>query len=356
MSEKMKALILHAPGKLSVEEWEKPSPAENEVLVKVRACGVCGSDLPRVNVQGAYYHPIIPGHEFAGEVVEQGPGVEFPPVGARVTVMPLEPCMQCDYCRIGEYTMCENYSYYGSRKDGAFAQYIAVRAANCLLLPDNVSFEAGAMTDPAAVALHGLRRGELDFGWSAAVLGAGPIGLFAAQWLKLRGCGKLFVIDLFEEKLDLLRALGLPGEVYPVNAKSLDPVEYIRSNTAGRGVNFAIDTAGSPVTQALAVDLLAKFGNLVYVGSATGDVDFNKARFEQLLRRQLTVKGSWNSYIKPFPVNEWQTVIDFLASGQLQAEPLISHKLTLEELPDALKWMYERKQFFSKVLALPWEE
>ena len=355
MADKMRAVVLYGPGDIRVEDWDMPLPAAGEVLIRVIACGVCGSDLPRINALGAYYHPIVPGHEFAGEVVALGKGVEGLAQGDRVTVMPLEPCMRCAFCQIGEYTMCENYGYYGSRRDGAFAQFIAVKAWNCVKLPDNVSFVVGAMVDPAAVALHAIRRGQLDFGASATVFGAGPIGLFATELLKLRGCGTLCVVDMFDEKFELLRSLELPGKVVEVDSRKGDAIEAIFEATDGKGSDFVIDTAGSPVTQALAIDAAAKLGHIVYVGSANGDVDVTKARFEKILRRQLSLYGSWNSSIKPFPVNEWETILAYMASGQLKAEPLVSHRISLDEAPDALKWMYARDRFFSKVIIEPWQ-
>ncbi len=159
MQKKMRAVRLFAPGDIRCVETETPGLINpNDVIVQVKSCGVCGSDIQRVMVKGAYRHPITIGHEFSGTIVEKGPGVKTLAVGDdAVTVMPLIPCGQCEYCKIGNYVLCDDYAYYGSRIDGAMAQYIRVSAPNVLKLPANVDYETGSMTDPAAVALPCMR-------------------------------------------------------------------------------------------------------------------------------------------------------------------------------------------------------
>lgn len=350
MAEAMRAAVLHAPGDLRVERVPKPEPGPGEVLVRVDACGVCGSDIPRVMETGTYQMPMIPGHEFAGEVAEVGPEVNNVSVGDRITTPPLIPCLQCDYCAIGEYTMCEQYSYYGSRCDGAFAEYVKIWARHRLALPDELDSEDAATADPAAVALHGLRRADLQPGEMVVVLGAGPIGLFAAQWAKILGAGRTAVVDIFTEKLEIARKVGVD---ICIDGKSEDPEARIKDETEGKGADIALETAGSPVTQELALRVIRKFGRIVYIGSATGDVNLPKASFELILRRQLTVRGSWNSNFAPIPINEWQETIDRLASGELRAKPLISHRFPLDQAPQAFQMMYGRKAFFSKVMIIP---
>lgn len=160
------------------------------MIIKVKACGVCGSDIMRVMEKGAHRYPITIGHEFAGDIVSIENKVQNLKLGDRVTVMPLIHCGYCNYCRAGEYVPCDNYKYYGSRIDGAMAEYILVNADNVLKLPDNVDYEAGAMTDPVAVALHAARKIRLELGQQVVLLGMGPISFFALQWLKTIGAGK----------------------------------------------------------------------------------------------------------------------------------------------------------------------
>ena len=154
----MKAWVLHGIGDIRLEEAACPEPAEQEVLLAVRAVGICGSDIPRIYRTGAYAHPLIPGHEFAGEVTKVGKGVDPSWRGQRVGVFPLIPCRSCDPCQRKLYEMCRCYSYLGSRRNGGFAEYVAVPAGNLLRLPEKVSYEEAAMLEPMAVAVHDMRR------------------------------------------------------------------------------------------------------------------------------------------------------------------------------------------------------
>ncbi|MFW6238679.1 MAG: alcohol dehydrogenase catalytic domain-containing protein, partial [Halanaerobiales bacterium] len=240
----MRAVRLFAPGDVRCVEVEKPEIEESDdIIIKVKACGVCGSDIERVMEKGAHEMPLTIGHEFAGEVQEVGTGVKKFQPGDRVTIMPLIPCGECDYCKIGEYVLCEDYSYYGSRIDGAMAEYIRVKANNTLKLPLDVNYEMGAMTDPISVALHAVRKlDKIEAGQTAAVFGMGPIGFATMQWLKALGCGEVYAIDIFEEKLDLAKRLGAD---LCINGKSQDAVETIMAETGGEGVDIAIEFAGT---------------------------------------------------------------------------------------------------------------
>ncbi|MCL4441265.1 MAG: alcohol dehydrogenase catalytic domain-containing protein [Firmicutes bacterium] len=203
----MKAVKLYEAGDLRVEEVDIPELEPGCVLVKVKAVGVCGSDIPRVNFYGAYHPNLTIGHEFSGEIVKVNQVGNWQ-VGDRVVVPPLIPCNHCQWCRTGHYSLCEDYSYFGSRRDGAMAEYVTVPEKNLLPLPDNVPFEAGAMVDPAANAIHGIWKGEINPGDTVAIYGCGPIGLFAIQFAKILGAGMVIAIDVKEQKLNIARDLG----------------------------------------------------------------------------------------------------------------------------------------------------
>ena len=173
----MKAAVLYAPGDLRYEDVPVPQVGRGEVLVRVASCGVCGSDPHRIMVSGCYRHPLIPGHEFSGIIEAVGEGVSAVAVEQRVAVVPIIPCMACTQCQVGHYNLCDNYDFLGSRSNGALAQFVCTKAANCLQVPDNVNLEAAAMLDPIAVALHGIRRaGGVHPGDVFAVLGGGASG------------------------------------------------------------------------------------------------------------------------------------------------------------------------------------
>ena len=196
MKKTMKALDLYAIGDLRFEELPIPSLGIDEVLVRIAYCGICGSDIPRVFTKGTYHFPTVIGHEFSG-TVELDPKGEL--TAKRVAVFPLLPCFECDSCKTENYALCSAYDYYGSRRDGGMAEYLAVKRFNILELPDSVSLEAGAMCEPSAVALHAIKKlGNLD-GKSLLISGAGPIGIIAAMWAKNGGrkkdrSGKVFGI------------------------------------------------------------------------------------------------------------------------------------------------------------------
>ena len=177
----MKARVLRAVGNLEYCDYPMPEVKSDEVLFRVRACGICGSDIPRIFVNGTYHFPTIPGHEFSGEVVGAGSEKYQDLVGMRATVFPLIPCKTCENCNNGDYEMCKSYDYLGSRSDGAFAEYVRVPVWNLVPIPDALSFEEAAMTEPCAVALHALRRAQIEVGDNVVIFGPGTIGMLIAQ-------------------------------------------------------------------------------------------------------------------------------------------------------------------------------
>lgn len=347
----MRAVRLFKPGDLRCVEVPKPQVKEKgDVLIKIKACGVCGSDLERVMVKGAYKHPITIGHEFSGvveEVFDEDQGIEK---GDRVTVMPLIPCKSCDYCKIGQYVFCEDYLYYGSRIDGAMAEYLVVKSENILKLPLNVDFEMGSMTDPASVALHAVRKAVIIPGQSAVVFGLGPIGFLALQWLKAVGATKIIAVDILDEKLGLADYLGADT---CINAKSEDVIKVIRDNTRGNGVDVAVELSGSKTAQVQAIEAVRNMGKVIYCGISYDDLLIPNNSLNRILRGELVLMGAWNSLNSPLPVNEWQSSLDFMASGRIKCLPLISHRFRLEECQEAFDMMYNRKEIFNKVIFKP---
>ena len=182
----MKACVLYGIGDLRYEDVENPRPYPGQVLVRVDACGVCGSDIPRVFQKGTYRFPTIPGHEFSGTVLQCGEGVDARWVGKQVVVFPLIPCRKCVSCQAARYALCEDYGYLGSRSDGAFAEYVVAPEWNLTPVPPGVSQEAAALTEPAAVAVHALRRAGVDAG-DAVMISHGPVGLMLGQWARAMG-------------------------------------------------------------------------------------------------------------------------------------------------------------------------
>ncbi len=345
----MKACVLHAIGDLRVEEVPTPSPREAEVLLRVAACGVCGSDIPRVFEKGTYHFPTIPGHEFAGTVEAVGSGVGKAFTGRRVAAFPLIPCQRCDMCQVGAYAQCGNYDYLGSRSDGAFAEYVCVPVWNLLRVPKGVPLEAAAMAEPAAVAAHALRRAGMDLGDNVLIFGAGPIGLMLGKWAQVWGAAKVMLVDIDVAKLRFAKALGFTHLLDATQSKVEDWV----LNKTGRGADIVVEGSGSTVAFEQGMQAARPFGKVVLMGNPTGPMQLSQDAYWAILRKELEVVGTWNSCYAPLPRNEWQLSLDAMAAGQLEVEPLITHRCGLDDLPAHLEMIRARKEFSNKVLFVP---
>jgi len=346
----MEAAVLHAPGDIRHETTKIPALAPDDVLIEVKAAGNCGSDLHRIMVEGTYHFPCIPGHEFSGEIVETGENVEGIKAGDRVTAVPLIPCMRCAWCLQGQYNLCEDYDYVGSRSDGAFARYVRIPAMNVVKLPPAVDYEDGSMTDPAAVALHAvLRSGGIRTGETVVILGSGPIGMFAGQWARILGAGRVIGTDIVDDKLAVLGMIGFDAVI---NAKKEDVVQRILEETGGRGADLLVEVAGSVETHKQSLIAAGKRGRVVHIGRAYRDVLLPDSVYTQIFRKELTVFGSVNSNFSILD-HEWEKVVHFMASGQLRAKPLISHRLPLSELPDTFRKMYDKTMVYNKIIFHP---
>lgn len=347
MAEKtMKALVLYALGDLRLEERPIPSPGPGEALVRVAAAGVCGSDLPRLYEHGAYHYPLIPGHEFSGVVVDAA--VANPCcAGERVTVKPLIPCKACRYCQVGAFGQCVSYDYLGSRRDGAWAEYVCVPVENLLRLPPEVDLVDAALTEPAAVALHALRLGGISPGDVVAILGAGAIGMLVAQWARIWGAGRILLVDIDERRLEMARRLWL-GETW--NARQGDPAEWAQVQTVDRGADLVIEAAGANVAFEQALRMARPRGRVVILGNPRGNVTLPQETVSQLLRKELTVRGSWNSHFAALPVDEWRVTLEMIAGRRLDVRSLISHRPALEAAPDLIERVHRGQELANRVV------
>ena len=237
----MKAGVVHAKNDIRYEEIEKPQPKKGQVLIKVKYTGICGSDVPRVNGDACHFFPNVLGHEFSGTIEEVGEGVTTLKKGDRVAGVPLVPCMECEDCQKGNYSLCKHYSFIGSREFGSFAEYVTVPEKNAVKFEDEVSFEQGAFFEPATVALHGLNRVDYHAGECVAILGGGTIGLFTAQWAKIFGAKKVVVFDISPERLELAKKLGVDEGI---NTLDEDFMNQAMAVTDGKGFGYIYETAG----------------------------------------------------------------------------------------------------------------
>ncbi|WP_429965064.1 galactitol-1-phosphate 5-dehydrogenase [Enterococcus sp. AZ072] len=340
----VKALVVTNKHKLELQEIDKPTAAPEKVLIKVAYCGICGSDLPRYFEGGVHAFPQVLGHEFSGVVEEIGEKVTHIKVGDRVAVAPLVPCGTCENCQKGEPAMCTNYSFIGSREQGAMAEYVAVPAKNCVKVPDSLSLKEAALVEPLTVAIHGIERINISAGADVLVLGAGTIGLLTVLSLRAIGVGKITVVDLNDKKLEVAKEIGADEVVNPM-VQTLE--DYYKENSSPEAV---IETAGSSITQKQAIEFVSKRGKVVYVGTSTKDVVLDPETFEKILRGELEVTGSWMSYSAPFPGYEWETGLRYMSTGQVDVKPLITGLYQLEDVAVPFDKMVEANSTAIKLL------
>lgn len=361
----MKAWVMHGIGDFRLETVERPVPAAGEVLVAVKAAGICGSDVPRICRIGAHIHPLIPGHEFAGVVTGVGVDVDQEWIGQRVGVFPLIPCGVCEPCQKRQYELCRSYSYIGSRRDGAFAEYVTVPAKNLLALPDCVSFEMAAMLEPMAVAVHAMRRIGFSGSGTVAVCGLGTIGLALLMFLLDVSSGgakpfqpspeqfseKIFVIGNRDIQKQMALEMGLPSDQF-CDSRVTPAGEWLMEHTDGRGVDVFFECVGKNETFVQAVDCAAPSGRVVLVGNPYSDMTLEKNVYWKILRNQLTVTGTWNSSFDGTPGDDWHYVLDRLVQHRVDPVGLVSHRLLLEELRHGLEIMRDKTEDYVKVLML----
>lgn len=340
----MKAYNLRGVSDMQFENVDIPVPEDSETLVQIKAAGICGSDIPRIFVNGTYHFPTIPGHEFSGIDVK---------TKKRVGVFPLIPCRKCKPCRDGRYEMCRNYSYLGSRTDGGFAEYAAVPEWNMIELPDNVTFEQAAMLEPMAVAVHAMRSISPSCDDTVAVMGLGTIGMLLVMFLLDAGVTDIYVIGNKDFQRKTCKAMGI-DEIRYIDAASEEQnsavAEQIMNVTHGRGVGVFFECVGKNETIKTALKVTAPGGRIQLVGNPASDISFDRDTYWKILRNQLTVKGSWNSSFTHDDDDDWHYVLNRLKEGKICPEMLISHRFGFNELNKGLDIMRNKTEDYIKVM------
>lgn len=331
----MKAAVLHGVEDLRYEEIPTPEINDNEVLIHVKATGICGSDIPRVNGSAAHYYPIVLGHEFSGIVERTGKNVTNVKKGDMVTAAPLIPCGVCDDCQKGHYSLCKNYKFIGSSLFGSFADYVKAPAQNVVKFDKSVDFIKGALFEPATVALHGIKCAKYHGGETVAIMGGGTIGLFTMQWAKILGARRTVVFDISEERLELAKRLGADE---CVNTTEQGFMRKALEITGGKGYGFIFETAGQNATMNMAFELAANKAGLCFIGTSSKDLNFNWKVFEKMNRKEFRLTGSWMSYSAPFPGNEWTMAADYFSIGKLKYDDsLVYKKFPMSRAAEAFK-------------------
>ena len=329
----MKALVYSAPGQFSVTEVPTPPPQGVEVLIRVRACGLCKTDVHIHHGHFLSAFPLIPGHEFAGEVAGVGEGVKNVKVGDRVVADNERQCGTCHYCRIGKPLFCENAVMQGVNAPGGFAEYVLVEEEQVYPLDDDISFEEGALAEPAACAVHGIDVIDPQAGDEVLQFGAGPTGLILAQLLRHNGASRLVMADLSSAKLKLAaRTAG--AEMVLVDRD--DPQVHVKILKAGqpRGFDIVVDATGVPRVQE-GLPQFADFGaKIVYYGVAPEDAGIRLSPYD-VFRRELKILGSFSQ------ARTFDRAVRLVNHGVLELKDMVTHTFPLEGWVDALHMVTE---------------
>lgn len=316
------------------KEVEKPVPEAGEVLVRVAYCGVCGSDVPRYLDGAVHGFPIILGHEFSGAIEEVGEGVDEALVGTRVSCIPLKPCMECPDCLDGNYSLCKQYGFIGSRQNGAYAQYVTLPARNVYPLADTVTDIEGAFYEPATVAQHAVDLVAPKGPAKVAVLGCGTVGTFTAQILQALGL-EVYAFEINEARIKAAKSAGV---VNVVDTSDADWVEKTKASLPRGGFNYVFDTSGNGWLMVKSFELAANKATVCMVGTPKRPMEFTVREWENLNRKEMTVTGTWMSYSAPFPGREWDEVAKGFAEGYLKVtEEMIDEIYTLDEIPNGME-------------------
>lgn len=332
----MKGYSLQAVNDLQYEEIKYPECPSGWCIVEAKYVGICSSDIPRIFTKGTYHFPTIPGHEFSGIVHKVADKEHENLVGKKVGIFPLIPCRKCEQCKQGHYEMCSNYDYVGSRRDGAFAEYVAVPVWNLIELPESVSLKEAAMMEPLSVALHAMKRAEIKAGDNVGIIGTGMIAFAAGQWAKKLGADNVTILGRNEQKRKIAESIpGLNYELLENNTQEFDVVlEAVGSNQA---VNKAINSTKAG-------------GTLVLMGNPEGDIALPQNTYWRILRKQLKIVGTWNSSYESGEKCDWTDVRDALSNGDIQASLLVSHLFDSDDLVEGLNLMKEHREPYCKVM------
>ena len=343
----MQALVLTEYNHLEIQDVPRPQIGPEDVLLEVKACGICGSDVHGVDGgSGRRRPPVIMGHEAAGVVARVGPNVQGWNEGDRVTFDSTIYCGKCRFCRSGRINLCDNRRVLGVscedyRQQGAFAEHVAVPQHIVYCLPEGVSFHHAAMVEPLSVAVHAAGRTRITLADTAVVMGVGMIGLLVVQALRAAGCGRIIAVDLDRRKLDLACRLGADEGL--CHDTTDVPAEVLK-RTGGRGADVVMEVVGILPTVQTAVACLRKGGQLALVGNLSPEVEFP---LQRIVTREITLLGSCAS------CGEYPACLDMMARGTIDVAPLISAVAPLAEGPSWFKRLYDGEEGLMKVILQP---
>lgn len=334
----MKAYILHGVNKLHYDDIEIPNCPEDWAIIKVKAAGICSSDIARIFTKGTYHFPIIPGHEVSGIVYSVGSKKHQYLVGKHVGIFPLIPCKSCPQCMKKHYEMCNNYDYIGSRRDGGFAEYVAVPIWNLVILPKDISFTSAALLEPLAVAHHAMKIGNISKGNTIGIIGTGMIGISAAQWAYKFGAKEVTIIGRNESKRKLVEDMGIKYDVISENSI--------------REYDIVLEAVGTPDSINQSISHTSPGGTVILMGNPSCDILLPQDIYWRILRKQIRAIGTWNSSYDGLNISDWTETVKALQQNEINVEKLISHTYTQEKLFEGLLLMRNHTEPYCKIMTI----
>lgn len=338
----MNAYVLHGVNDLRYEEVDIPPCPEGWAVVRVKAAGICSSDIPRIYTKGTYHFPTIPGHELSGDVCSVGSEVDKDWIGKRVGIFPLIPCKKCPQCDSKHYEMCLHYDYVGSRRNGGFAEYVSVPVWNLILLPDSMSYITAAMLEPLSVALHAMRIGDIKPSDNVGIIGTGMIGISAAQWAKMMGAGGVTIIGRNEAKRQIVEEYGVEYRICK------------DSDTIGK-FDIVLEAVGTISAIEQAIRAAIPGGTVILLGNPVGDIILRQDVYWLILRKQLRVLGTWNSFYDGKETSDWINAVAAITERKVNVQSLVTHTYPQDELLHGLELMRDHSEPYCKVMTI-WNE
>jgi len=339
----MKAAVWYGGKDVRIEQVPQPDPGPDEVLVRIKAVGICGSDLHAYEgISRRRTPPLIMGHEMAGEIVHVGENVGILRQRDAVVVYPILSCGECEYCRSGKENICRNMRFMGLHTPGGFAEHVAVPARNCYRLEPTIPFETASLAEPFAVAVHVVNSLPIGVDDSVLIIGCGVIGSMIAQVGRLRTSGKIIVADIIDSRLDSAKKLGAD---ITINSKKRDVVEEVSKLTEGRGVDVSIEVVGIQTTVQQAVTSTKKGGTIIAVGLLERAMEIDMMR---VVSNELKLHGS---YI--YNDHDFRTSLNLIADGKVEPLPYLTHIYPLEDALKGFEEMAIDKENVLKVILTP---
>ena len=342
----MKALVMHEYGKLSYEDVADPTPGKGEVLIRLKACSVCGSDVHGLDGStGRRRPPVIMGHEASGIIEELGEGVSNYKVGDRVTFDSTIYCNECDMCKAGKVNLCRSRRVLGVsceeyNQPGCFAEYVVVPDYILYAIPDNVTYVQAAMIEPLSVAYHAATRTEIKPGDTVVVVGVGTIGLLTVQVVKSFGAEKIIAVDIDDARLELAKA---NGATHGVNSRKEGAQEEIIAISGGDGVDIAIDATGIEATANMCIKSVHTDGSVILIGNVAPTINFP---LQYVVTRQISLFGSCAS------AGEYPQCLELISQGKVEVDSMISKLVPLAEGDYWMQKIYRREDGLAKIVYL----